>query len=47
MVGIPAHAMWRVPKGIEIFGPRYFGYDFDYVTIEELQQRRAVKFKRT
>lgn len=47
MVGIPAHAMWRVPKGIEIFGPRYFGYDFDYVTIEELQQRRAVNFKRT
>lgn len=45
IVGIPAHPMWRVPKGIEVFGPRYFGYDLDYVPIEELQKRRAVKFE--
>lgn len=43
IVGIPAHPMWRVPKGIEIFGPRYFGYDLDYVPLEELQKRRPVK----
>jgi DUF917 family protein len=42
MVGIPAHPMWRVAKGIEIFGPRYFGYDYDYVPIEQLQARRKV-----
>lgn len=40
MVGIPAHPLWRRPKGIEIFGPRHFGYDLDYVPIEELQKRR-------
>lgn len=40
MVGIPAHRMWRLPKGIEIFGPRHFGYDMDYVPIEELRKRR-------
>ncbi len=40
MVGIPAHPMWRLPKGIEIFGPRHFGYDMDYVPIEELRKRR-------
>ena len=40
MVGIPAHALWRLPKGIEIFGPRHFGYDLDYVPIEELRKRR-------
>ncbi|MBI5771346.1 MAG: DUF917 domain-containing protein [Verrucomicrobia bacterium] len=40
MVGIPAHPMWRLPKGIEIFGPRHFDYDLDYVPIEELRKRR-------
>lgn len=43
MVGIPAHKMWRTPRGIEVFGPRYFGYDLDYVPIEELQRKRAQK----
>ena len=40
IVGIPAHPMWRVAKGIEVFGPRHFGRDMDYVPIEELQKRR-------
>ena len=43
IVGVPAHPMWRVPKGIEIFGPRYFGFELDYVPLEELQKRRTVK----
>ena len=30
--GFPA---FRNPKGIEFFGPRYWGFDFDYVPIEE------------
>jgi len=30
--GFPA---FRSPKGIEFFGPRYWGFDFDYVPIEE------------
>jgi hypothetical protein len=33
VLGIPANAMWRTPEGIAIVGPRYFGYDFDYVQI--------------
>jgi DUF917 family protein len=41
MVGIPASPLWRVPKGIEIFGPRHFGFDFDYVPLEELQKIRG------
>ena len=32
--------MWRVPKGIEIFGPRHFGFDFDYVPIEQQMKLR-------
>jgi uncharacterized protein len=32
--------MWRTPKGIEVFGPRHFGFDFDYVPIEQLYKQR-------
>lgn len=40
MVGIPASPLWRTPKGIEVFGPRVFGFDFDYLPLEELQKNR-------
>jgi len=40
MVGWAADPRWRQPKGIEVFGPRHFGFDFDYVPIEELQKAR-------
>jgi DUF917 family protein len=33
---ISAHERMRTQKGIETFGPRYFGYDFDYVPVEQL-----------
>jgi uncharacterized protein len=33
--------IWRSPRGIELAGPRAFGYDFDYVTIEERRASRA------
>ena len=36
VIGLPAHPKWRTEKGIETAGPRYFGYDYDYVPIEEL-----------
>ena len=28
--------VWRTPKGLELFGPRHFGFDYDYVPVEEL-----------
>jgi len=40
MVGWPADPRWRSAKGIEVFGPRHFGFDFDYVPIEQLQKNR-------
>jgi uncharacterized protein len=40
MVGIPASPMWRTPRGVEVLGPRHFGFDFDYVPIETLQRQR-------
>ena len=36
VVLIPAHERMRTEKGIETFGPRYFGYDYDYVPVERL-----------
>lgn len=37
MVGVPGAPAWRSEKGIELIGPRHFGFDFDYIPIEELQ----------
>ena len=34
VVLIPAHDRMRTPRGLELFGPRYFGYDMDYVPVE-------------
>lgn len=36
IVVIPANERMRTPKGIEIFGPKYFGYNMDYVPVESL-----------
>ena len=36
VIGMPCDSKWRVPQGIELVGPRYFGYDVDYVPIEQL-----------
>lgn len=38
VLGLPADKKWRTPKGIETVGPRYFGYDFDYKPIEQLNE---------
>jgi DUF917 family protein len=35
VVGRRAHEVHRTQKGIEVLGPRHFGFDLDYVPIEE------------
>jgi len=30
---------WRLPNGLKFFGPRKFGFDYDYVPVEELIRR--------
>jgi DUF917 family protein len=35
VVGLKCYEAWRSPKGIEIVGPRYFGYDTDYIPVEQ------------
>ena len=35
VIGIPCTEKWRTPEGLALVGPRYFGYDVDYVPVEE------------
>ncbi len=34
VIGIPCHSKWRNQQALELVGPRYFGYDIDYVPLE-------------
>jgi DUF917 family protein len=36
VLGIPCDEKWRTDAGIELGGPRHFGYDIDYATLEDL-----------
>lgn len=38
ILGMPADEKWRTERGIETVGPKYFGYDYEYKTIEELNK---------
>jgi DUF917 family protein len=35
VVAAPCDRRWRTDAGLELVGPRYFGYDLDYVPVEE------------
>lgn len=35
VLGIPCHEKWRTPEGLAVVGPRYFGYDIEWVPVEE------------
>ncbi len=35
VLGIPCDPKWRSEKALEVVGPKYFGYDIEYVPIEE------------
>jgi hypothetical protein len=35
ILGIPCSPKWRTLEGLKLVGPRYFGYDIDYVPVEE------------
>jgi DUF917 family protein len=43
ILAAPCDPRWRTDDGLELVGPRYFGYDIDYVPIEE---RRAAMARR-
>jgi len=36
VIGVKAPDIWRTPRGIKLFGPKHFGFEFDYMPIEKL-----------
>ncbi|MGH7642396.1 MAG: DUF917 domain-containing protein [Candidatus Dormibacteria bacterium] len=40
VVGFACASVWRTSAGLALAGPRPFGYDFDYVPVEELSRGR-------
>lgn len=36
VLGIPTPEIMRTPEALEVWGPRYFGYDLDYRPMEEI-----------
>jgi len=39
VVGLPAAPIWRTRAGIEVAGPKYFGYDVEYIPVEVRSKR--------
>jgi DUF917 family protein len=35
VLGMPCHPHWRSEQGLKVVGPRYFGYEADYVPVEQ------------
>lgn len=35
VIGIPSDEKWRTAAGVELGGPRHFGYDIDFVPVEQ------------
>jgi DUF917 family protein len=35
VIGIPSHSHWRTAHALDVVGPRYFGYDVDFVPVEQ------------
>ena len=33
--GIPCHKHWRTERGLAVAGPRYFGYEADFIPVED------------
>lgn len=42
--GVAAKApdVWRTRRGLELFGPRHFGFDYEYVPVEELVKQHGI-----
>lgn len=46
VIATPCDARWRTPAGLALVGPRYFGYDVDYVPVEQRFGQAAGQLKR-
>ena len=37
VIGMPCAPIWREPEALEVVGPGYFGYTFEYTPLEEME----------
>ena len=37
VLGVPCHSCWRTEKGLKLVGPKYFGYDVDFMPVENME----------
>lgn len=44
-IGAPANEKWRIPRGIQICGPRYFKYSLSYTPVEKLVENYRQEIK--
>jgi DUF917 family protein len=41
VIAFPCHPAWRTAPGLQLVGPRAWGYDLDYVPVERIHAARA------
>lgn len=41
VIAMPCHERWRTPRGLEVAGPAYFGYDVDWEPVERIAEARS------
>ncbi len=39
VVSLPCDKLWRTKEGLELVGPKYFGYDIEYIPVEDRKRR--------
>jgi len=41
-IAAPAPKVWRTNRGLELFGPKHFGFKYDYVPVEKLVEKHIM-----
>ncbi|HDI02452.1 MAG TPA: DUF917 domain-containing protein [Ignisphaera sp.] len=41
-IAAPAPSIWRSEKGLELFGPKHFGFDYSYTPVEKLVEKHGI-----
>ena len=39
VIAAPGPEEWKTPKGLEVVGPRHFGFNYDYIPVEKLVEK--------
>lgn len=42
VIALPSDPKWRTEKGVDVAGPKYFGYDIEFKPVEELMGEKSI-----